>query len=442
MEHTSNYLKTVLLNLRQESKEHPTLLLIALSLLTIPLPYVCNSISVILLVGTTLITAKKRNVHLETRLLLPIGLFVLMMVSLLWSVDFRVSVKALQKGIPLLLVPLCFMIFPALDCLQKQKILRYFSYGMVGFTLFWLIKALVRFVAGQDSSVFFYHELVTEDVNAIHVSVYITVSIFYFLTRGSKSNFDKMAVVLLVVFLVQLSSKNILLVFLLLAGIYSFRLFRSKNRQLLLWGILVTLLASAAFMGKIKDRFLIEFNSNTRQDTVNTEVGNNFNKVYNVTIWEAWNQETFSDNDYFPGAAFRVYQIRIFKELLSEDSIFFTGYGLNAVDEKIKEKGRQHRVFSGNETHDGYQNKNFHNQYVQVFAELGIFGLLLLVVMLGINLKNALQTKDFIHISFAILMISLFLTESFLSRQRGIIFFTVMYCLFNSGIRFTAAEKE
>jgi O-antigen ligase len=63
---------------------------------------------------------------------------------------------------------------------------------------------------------------------------------------------------------------------------------------------------------------------------------------------------------------------------------------------------------------------------------LGIFGLLLLLVILFVNLNNALKTKDFIHISFAVLMISLFLTESFLWRQRGVMFFTVMYCLFNS----------
>jgi O-antigen ligase len=49
-----------------------------------------------------------------------------------------------------------------------------------------------------------------------------------------------------------------------------------------------------------------------------------------------------------------------------------------------------------------------------------------------INIKNALKSKDFIHFAFSILMISLFLTESFLWRQRGVVFFTVMYCLFNS----------
>ena len=91
-------------------------------------------------------------------------------------------------------------------------------------------------------------------------------------------------------------------------------------------------------------------------------------------------------------------------------------------------------MYLGDKTNDnqGYQTKNFHNQYVQNFAELGVFGFLILIIMLFVNLKNGLVNKDFIHIAFAILMISLFLTESFLWRQRGVVFFTILYCVFNT----------
>ena len=49
-----------------------------------------------------------------------------------------------------------------------------------------------------------------------------------------------------------------------------------------------------------------------------------------------------------------------------------------------------------------------------------------------VKFQNAIKIKDFINISFAFLMISLFLTESFLSRQRGIIFFIALYSFFNT----------
>jgi O-antigen ligase len=189
------------------------------------------------------------------------------------------------------------------------------------------------------------------------------------------------------------------------------------------------------FIGKIKNRFLVEYQALTTENSLNFEIGTATNKVYNIGVKQAWTQEKFQPNDYFAGFPLRVYQIRIFKEMLLENPIFFNGFGLNAAQLKIKEKQVQHNLY------EEYGEKNFHNEYIQLFAELGIIGLILLLLMLGLNLKNALQSKDFIHISFAVLMISLFLTESFLSRQRGIVFFTIMYCLFNSKEIFRIDKK-
>jgi O-antigen ligase len=121
----------------------------------------------------------------------------------------------------------------------------------------------------------------------------------------------------------------------------------------------------------------------------------------------------------------------MFLEIMKEENVFFQGLGLNASYKKLEEKGLKYNVFQGNEITEGYQKKNFHNQYIQVFSELGLIGFVFLILILFLNLKNALKNKDFIHITFAILMISLFLTESFLWRQRGVVFFTVFYCLFN-----------
>ena len=121
----------------------------------------------------------------------------------------------------------------------------------------------------------------------------------------------------------------------------------------------------------------------------------------------------------------------MFFEILSEEDSFWKGLGFNVSQSKLQEKGVQYNVFLGNKLYEGYQMKNFHNQYVQVFAELGLIGFSLLVLILFVNVRNAFLSKDFLHIAFAILMISLFLTESFLWRQRGVAFFVIFYCLFN-----------
>lgn len=219
----------------------------------------------------------------------------------------------------------------------------------------------------------------------------------------------------------------------LLIAVYFFFFSKSANKMRLRNLIILTAaIFTFLYFGKIKEKVQFEFNikseSNIGHTVINKkEIGSNI-----ISMKEAWYNEKFNQTDYFSGTSFRVYQTRLFFEFLKEESIFWTGFGLNASYNKIEEKGIHYNVFQGNNDVEGYQKKNFHNQYIQVFAELGVVGFLLLLLILGLNLKNALKNKDFVHIAFAILMISLFLTESFLWRQRGVVFFTLFYCLFNA----------
>jgi hypothetical protein len=359
-----------------------------------------------------------------------------MLFSFIWSIDKERTIAAISKELPLLLFPICFLFFRSFSDLEKHKIIKGFSYGMVAFSLFYLIKATVKYVINSDPSVFFYHELVTKDVNAIHVSVYMAISFFYFLVKPIKTNFDKLALALLLLMVFLLSSKNIVVFFIGLLGFYY--LFFSKTakklrlRNLIL---LLILLFSLPFIGKVKERFKQEYETIMTDSSINDVISKGSEKVYNVSIKQAWTNETFKPNDFFPGTAFRVYQFRIFIEFLQEEAIFWKGFGLDASYAKIEEKGVHYNLFLGDENQEGYQKMNFHNQYIQTFAELGVFGFSLLLIMLSLSIRNAIASKSYFHIAFSVLMISLFFTESFLWRQRGVTFFIVMYCLLNTKIK-------
>lgn len=438
-----NFLSNVFQEIKQENNKNHSLIFIVLVLLSIPLSHSINNICLGLLVVVSGIYFKKQNIVIQKFLLLPTFLYAIMLLSCFWTIDRDLTISALSKEIFLLIIPVCFFFIGNLSNDQKQKIIKYYSYGIVLFSVFYLAKAFVLFLITQNSEVFFYHELVTKDVNAIHVSVYVAIAFFYFFTKEIKKSLDYAALALLLLMVFLLSSKNIIVVFLCLLACY--HLFYTKTSQKLRLKNLIifcVLIASLVFVGKIKDRFKEEYETIMTDSSVNDVVQKSNGIVYNVSIKQAWNKDKFAPNDYFPGTAFRVYQLRIFKEMLQEDAIFWKGYGLNASFPKIEAKGVEHNLFLGNGEQQGYQTKNFHNQYVQNFAELGIFGFLILIIMLVVNLKNALLNKDFIHISFAILMISLFLTESFLWRQRGVVFFTVMFCLFNSGFTSKAPNKN
>ncbi len=435
-----NSLRNAFQNLKKETLQNKAFVFLLLMLLVLPLGHAINSFAVGIFVFAAILSSKKGSFKLEFALLLPILIYFMMMLSLMWSLDSSETLKALGKVAPIILIPIAFMLMPRLSSNSKENFLQYYSYGVSISSFLFLVKAVIRYFISGNSEVLFYHELVTKEVNAIHVSVFVAIAFFYFLNRKSKSWAERICLVILSIFILLLSSKNIIIIFILLTVAREFYiLIRNRKQSYILLLIIPVGLVVVLFTSNIRDRFLIEFQSNESSGTVNKDFEHG--GVLNVSIAEAWNTEQFSDNQYFPGTAFRVYQVRVFTELLQEEPIFFTGYGLNATDIKILAKAKQHSIFMGNETHEGYHDKNFHNQYIQFFAELGIFGFLLIITMLGVNLYNGLHRRDFVHICFAVLMISLFLTESFLARQRGIIFFTALYCLFNSGL-FSSKHTE
>ena len=433
-----NSLKNVWNNLLNESKTNISFLPLVLLMVSIPLKLGINNVFLVVFVVSILMNKNKSKLSFSLVLMLPILLFLWMGLSYFWSIDPSRTINAIPKEIALLIIPLSFSIF-LISKSQKQTSIRIYSFAMVFFVVYYLVRAIIRYAITQDSRVFFYHGeneddygLVPKLLNAIHFSVFVAIAFFYFFTQEVKTKLNIGLSLLLFVFIVLLSSKNIFLVLIILIAIYL--LFYSKMankmrlRNIILFFVVIGLVFS---FGKIQERFYIEFQSNTGKSISHNVVSGLNEGVNNLSIYDAWNKEKFTTNDFFPGTSFRVYQARLFFEFLEEEPIFWKGFGLNASLIKIEEKGKKYDVFLGDEKTEGYQMKNFHNQYIQNFAELGVIGFVLLILILGLNLKNAFKSKDFIHIAFAILMISLFLTESFLWRQRGMVFFALFYCLFN-----------
>jgi O-antigen ligase len=445
-----NSLKNVFQNLIKESKNNSSFVPVLLVLVTIPLSYAINNIALGLFVAVALITLRRANFSFQSHLIFPIMLYVLMALSFFWSIDQESTLSALSKEVSLLIIPLGFLFIKDFNKEERQKIISYYSYAIAILVFYYLIRAAIRYFILQDIRVFFYHGtneddfgLVPKLLNAIHVSVFVAVAFFYFFTKEIKSKMDIFLSVLLFGFVLLLSSKNIILVFVLLVLLHLFFFSKASHqlrlRNLIVFGLIIGFIFS---FGRIKTRFQQEFQTNSDKSLSANVIEGVPVGVHYVSLKEAWTNDTFTPNDYFPGTAFRVYQFRIFTELIREDFVWLTGFGLNASYPKIEEKAKYYNLFLGNEITEGYQTKNFHNQYIQIFAELGVLGFILLLLMLIVNVKIAYKSKDFVHFAFAILMISLFLTESFIWRQRGVVYFTLLYCLFNSGIALKNSKPE
>lgn len=427
-----NFLNNVWIEVKKTQKENSFFLPVLLLLLTISLPLGVNNVALIVLVLFVILRYKKLKYTFNIFLVLPIILFVWMGFSYFWSIDKERSLQAIPKELILLLLPLIYLFIPKFKEETKQYFIKLYSYSIVVLVLFFLVRAVIRYLLTGDTRTFFYHGeydddygLVPKLLNAIHVSVYVSLAFFYFFIKETKTKLDNFITALLFVFVLLLSSKNIIVVFVLLTLIYIFFYSKIANRMRLRnVFVILAIIGIMLSFSRIKDRFLLEFQSNTDKGLSHNITTIKTNGVHVVSIYEAWNNEAFEYGDYFPGTAFRVYQARMFFEFLKEEPIFWKGFGLNASLTKLIEKEKKYNLYPG------YGTFNFHNQYIQNFAELGFIGLLLLLLILIISLYKAFQSKDFIHIAFTILIISLFLTESFLWRQRGVVFFTVFYCLF------------
>lgn len=429
MNHISDYLKKVS-NKIDELWKNKTLLVFLLTamLIALPLKHSIGSLTCMLFLLISIVKSKKADFSVPKVLIFPILLYSLMLFSLIWTIENKQTMKGLQKELLLLLIPLAFCGIPKINRNDVYKVLSWYSFGMLGFAIFYVLKAIVRFINSGEKGVFFYHELVTLELNAIYMSVFASLALFYFLIKKEKSIIDKTAFSILIVFIFLLSSKNIIVVdFILIIiyySIYSTILIKTKLK--ILSTVIILLISTIIFIKPIRERFTIEFETIFVDGSLNKTIEKNQGPIYNISLRQAWNQDQFQQNDFFPGTAFRLFQIRIFKEMLEEENIFFTGFGLDASQNKIKEKVKEHNLYPN------YGEFNFHNEYVQIFSELGIFGFLIVITMLFVTIRSGIINKDFIHIAFAVTMIVLFLTESFLSRQRGIIFFIVFYCMFNS----------
>ena len=401
--------------------------LLAAVLITIPLNFAFGSVACIIFLVAAFGSLRQIRPQGNVALLLPLALYALMLLSLFWTRDFNLSAAALQKELLFFFMPAAFIFLPRLTRPVLDLALRLFSYSMVFYAVFYFLRAFLRYNLTGNTEVFYFHELVTLDLNAIFVSVMASLAMFYFVVC-KRTALHQAALFILVVFLFFLSSKSVLFIDMLLICWYyiSFSKTTLSVKSLTVASVLVFLVLSFVLVPKIRARFLLEYETAFVDNTINKNLGSVHNKVYNVSLKQAWAKKSFNYNDFFPGTAIRVFQIRVFKEIMVEENKFLTGFGLDATQIKIKEKSKKYNVYPF------YGELNFHNQYIQTFSELGLFGFLILIVMLGLNLKNAIFSKDFIHIVFAFSMIILFLTESFFCRQRGIVFFVTLYCLFNA----------
>ena len=322
---------------------------------------------------------------------------------------------------------LAFLLLPFFWCnliiqdrkLYAQKVLMWFVYAITAFGFFLIINAGINYFNSGDSSVFFYHSFVSIiEGSAIYFSLMYSISLLIIFEKlcVKKSNSLILLLAINSLIIIFLSSKTFVVALLFLYVFYFIKI-RHIRFSIIIFGVFI--FASQFFVG-------------------NETVSKRFSDLNLSNFFSL--KEQIDETTTFDGFTLRKELWNMGVSLNQEDSrAFFFGKGpgdtQDALNIKIKEKG----LFTGKTGTDntGFLNYNFHNQYIQTLVELGLVGLSILFLIFYYLFYLGKKFNNRLIIFINLLFLIGFITESFLSRQIGIISFIG----FNSLLVFSLEEN-
>ena len=291
-------------------------------------------------------------------------------------------------------------------------------------TLAALVHAAISYSHHADSSVFFYHALVSLYSNhAIQFSLIVFVGILFLIeeyTRPSflsNRRFTGALIIYFSIFLFLLTSKLVIITyFVYLVYLFAFTEYLIVGRLNRIAGVCLSLSLVIVFYATnspIKKRLVEE--------------------------WQApismIRNDKFSPSDYFSGVQFRLVSWRFVYEILNENHAWILGLSPGDSQDFLNEKYRRENMFMGdpNGNRTGYSNYHTHNQFLQATLESGLIGLACFVITCIGLISLAKRSANQSLVVYVILLICYCFTDAPLRTQYGIVLFVFFPLLLYKG---------
>lgn len=380
-----------------------------------------SSISIGLLLLTGIIASRSNLLPVpyhNTRILLIIGcilFYLLQFVTLFYddNSDHKWNNILMKSG--LLLIPLAVCLTDYLDRSLKHKLIFYYCLILFTASVYCLFVAGRKYLQTGDSSVFYYHTLVSPlSQHAVFFSIYVFIALLFLLENISKENLNpgKIVQLLLVIFfsffLFLLASKFVISVYLFYLLFFFILIIRqSKKKKFLLAGMLVVVISMGSSVLIIRN-----------------PVSNRFYEIINGDM-NLIRQDRFEPADYFNGVQFRVLQWRFVTEILNEKQKWWTGVGVSNAQSALDQKYISENMYTGDpaKKNHGLLGYNTHNQFLESLLETGIPGLLIFIFICYTLIRIASKNKNRPYWFITMLLLSYSLIESVFETQYGISFF-------------------
>jgi len=388
-------------------------------------PNAINSISMMVWAALTILSyfihRREQTARSESRpatgaFLLLGGNFVLLAISLIYSIDKKDGTNFLVTELPMLLFPLCFFVFTPTfknkaDVLYKtltvfwlstvlMTLWVFFQYGRLG---------LFRQFAQADSfnTILRQTAETVTDKHADYLSIYLVFSLFIAAIRVLKKTTPlqrtlyALSIPLQGLLLFLLAARSPIIALVIGSLVICFLQIRKPaTRWIVLLGLTACFLAIIRLTPSIWSRI-----EEVRNTPLATPVGVYHNSTnIRVGIYKcAW-------------------------QLVREHPL--TGIGAGSDRRMLTECYAQFPT-------DVYQKTfyNTHNQYLNFWLLGGIPSLLLFLAAMIFQYRQSITRKDYIFLFFLLLMTIAFATENILSRQAGIVFYYFFSCCFLFNIK-------
>lgn len=381
----------------------------------LPNSYIIGAVTGFLLLGIFIKPVQAKPYYFQKPLLLS-GIYIVLILSLLYTQDFNEGLYALEKRAALVIFPLIFF-------LKRDKItyLTVHIYENIFIVIIFIFFSWVNLKIAldindyiQEGSVInswygalqndlfsFFYRTRFEKISNIHptyAGIFVLFSAGILSVRILNGTYNSRktysAAIFILVLLVYgsfIAAKGPLLAFVVAVIVVSFiRLKRSKFYWIT-GGILILFVASVFLFPPLKKR-ANEFLLPTKEDAVNSV---SIRKIIYKTSWN----------------------------LVKEVGVL--GVGVGDVQDQLNKKYQKYDIKEIRE-----DSLNTHNEYMNMWLSAGLLGLFIMIFTFGLPLFEAIKKKNTNFIFFLAFMIIVFSFENILSRQKGVLFFALFYLIY------------
>ena len=346
-------------------------------------------------------------------------LYLLHLVSLFYTENYSEGWNDLRLKISFLLLPFFMMTVQFIYNEQRMVILKLFAVLMMLMALTDLTNAFLEYFLNGNQETFYYIHLPYVLASKVHYvawyySFAIFISIYHLISSHSNRALWFLGLLILLFSLILLSSRAFILAFIVVFILSFLKWFKTAKTSRFM---LAKLLSFATLF--IFTLLLIPSTNLRLNDTV-------------VELQKMFGYDTPKQTNP------RVFIWRYGADLIAKNPIFGFGVG-DAKGELSAALESCDAMFWNGERNIPIQNKNynFHNQFMQTWAEVGIFGfLILLFIMIYPFLLKSSHPLFLIFIGLTFIGC---LTESMFERQAGVVLFAFMYPLL-SGLKKVSDE--